>query len=117
MNGGGGRGARPTNALVRAKSDHWLKHEGDAAKKDEEDEDFELRHGWQDEYNSSEYLKILNSVSLLPSRWYSFLIVTGLIVLFFFLFRISTCILMRSAMIRGVYPNRKLEAGCSKIGE
>lgn len=62
--GGGGRGARPTNALVRAKSDHWLKHDMEnAAKNDEEDEDFELRHGWQDEHNSSEYLKILNSVS------------------------------------------------------
>ncbi|EER23305.1 WD-repeat protein mip1, putative [Coccidioides posadasii C735 delta SOWgp] len=55
------RSARPTSTLVRAKSDHWLKSDGENDAKKDDDEDFELRHGWQEEYNSSEYLKILNS--------------------------------------------------------
>ncbi|WEW60552.1 Target of rapamycin complex 1 subunit kog1 [Emydomyces testavorans] len=53
--------ARPTGALVRAKSDHWPKSDADNNAKKDDDEDFELRHGWQEEYTSSEYLKILNS--------------------------------------------------------
>ncbi|KMP01826.1 hypothetical protein CIRG_01965 [Coccidioides immitis RMSCC 2394] len=55
------RSARPTSTLVRAKSDHWLKSDGENDAKKDDDEDFELRHGWQEEYTSSEYLKILNS--------------------------------------------------------
>lgn len=30
----------------------------------DEEEDFAMRHGWQEEYTSSEYLKILHSVRL-----------------------------------------------------
>lgn len=34
----------------------------------EDDEDFAMRHGWQEEYTSSEYLKILHSVSVPTSH-------------------------------------------------
>jgi regulator-associated protein of mTOR len=52
-------GSRPS--LQRAKSDYGPRsglersHQGD-------DDDFAMRHGWQEEYTSSEYLKILHSV-------------------------------------------------------
>lgn len=59
-------GSRPS--LQRAKSDYGPRsglersHQG-------EDDDFAMRHGWQEEYTSSEYLKILHSVCRLkPSR-------------------------------------------------
>ncbi|CRG85771.1 Regulatory-associated protein of mTOR [Talaromyces islandicus] len=51
-------GSRPS--LQRAKSDYGPRsglersHQG-------EDDDFAMRHGWQEEYTSSEYLKILHS--------------------------------------------------------
>lgn len=38
----------------------------------DEDEDIAMRHGWQEEYTSSEYLKILHSVSLPDSLVLSF---------------------------------------------
>ncbi len=57
------RNGRPISTLVRAKSDHWSRSGLDNGISTDGDEDFQLRHGWQEEYTSSEYLKILNSVS------------------------------------------------------
>lgn len=54
---------RPRPALIRAKSEHWHDLDLDDNVLKNDDEDFQLRHGWQEEYTSSEYLKILNSVS------------------------------------------------------
>jgi regulator-associated protein of mTOR len=59
------RPTRPKQALVRAKSDHWASYNVENGGSKSDDEDFQLRHGWQEEYNSTEYLKVLNSVSYL----------------------------------------------------
>ncbi|GAB1217188.1 hypothetical protein ATERTT37_006419 [Aspergillus terreus] len=53
--------ARPTAALKRAKSDYGPRVGFDKSAAGEEDEDIAMRHGWQEEYTSSEYLKILHS--------------------------------------------------------
>ncbi|KAL5043499.1 hypothetical protein BDW71DRAFT_187813 [Aspergillus fruticulosus] len=55
--------ARPTAALKRAKSDYGPRGGFDkpVLVDNEEDEDFAMRHGWQEEYTSSEYLKVLHS--------------------------------------------------------
>jgi regulator-associated protein of mTOR len=52
--------------LKRARSDYGPR--GGSFEKpliidNEEEEDFAMRHGWQEEYTSSEYLKVLHSVS------------------------------------------------------
>ncbi|KAL4785889.1 raptor N-terminal caspase like domain-containing protein [Aspergillus varians] len=56
-------GARPTAALKRAKSDYGPRggFSTPAFGDNEDEEDFAMRHGWQEEYTSSEYLKILHS--------------------------------------------------------
>ncbi|KAL1848459.1 Target of rapamycin complex 1 subunit kog1 [Paecilomyces lecythidis] len=51
---------RPTT-LKRAKSDYGPRLGLDKAATGDEEEDFAMRHGWQEEYTSSEYLKILHS--------------------------------------------------------
>jgi regulatory associated protein of mTOR len=58
-----GLGIRPTGALQRAKSDYGPRS-GLDKRTSGEDDDFAMRHGWQEEYTSSEYLKILHSVRL-----------------------------------------------------
>ncbi|EAW11531.1 ubiquitin-binding TORC1 subunit KOG1 [Aspergillus clavatus NRRL 1] len=52
---------RPTAALKRAKSDYGPRLGFDRAATGDDEEDFAMRHGWQEEYTSSEYLKILHS--------------------------------------------------------
>lgn len=55
---------RPTPALLRTKSDYGPRLGLDRGPpSDDDDEPFHIRHGWQEEYTSSEYLKILHSVS------------------------------------------------------
>jgi regulator-associated protein of mTOR len=54
--------ARPST-LKRARSDYGPRLGFDIAAAGEEEEDFAMRHGWQEEYTSSEYLKVLHSVS------------------------------------------------------
>jgi regulator-associated protein of mTOR len=50
--------------LKRAKSDYGPSRiTFDKPAAIDEDEDFAMRHGWQEEYTSSEYLKVLHSVS------------------------------------------------------
>ncbi|KAL4926803.1 ubiquitin-binding TORC1 subunit KOG1 [Aspergillus undulatus] len=55
--------ARPTAALKRAKSDYGPRGGFDKPifVDNEDEEDFAMRHGWQEEYTSSEYLKVLHS--------------------------------------------------------
>ena len=57
---------RSTPALLRTKSDYGPRLGLDRATSGDEDEAFHIRHGWQEEYTSNEYLKILHSVSALP---------------------------------------------------
>lgn len=55
--------------LKRTRSDYGPSRIGlDKQAPGDEEEDFAMRHGWQEEYTSSEYLKILHSVRL-HSRW------------------------------------------------
>jgi regulator-associated protein of mTOR len=49
--------------LKRAKSDYGPSRITFDKAAGDDDEDFAMRHGWQEEYTSSEYLKILHSVS------------------------------------------------------
>ena len=54
---------RPTAALKRARSDYGPRAEFDKSIfGDDDEDDFAMRHGWQEEYTSSEYLKVLHSV-------------------------------------------------------
>lgn len=53
--------------LKRAKSDYGPRLGVDKATTGDDEEDFAMRHGWQEEYTSSEYLKILHSVSTAKS--------------------------------------------------
>lgn len=55
--------ARPSSTLKRAKSDYGPRVGLDRSAIGEEEEDFAMRHGWQEEFTSSEYLKVLHSVS------------------------------------------------------
>lgn len=49
--------------LKRAKSDYGPSRMIFDKSNEDDEEDFAMRHGWQEEYTSSEYLKILHSVS------------------------------------------------------
>ncbi|THC95776.1 hypothetical protein EYZ11_004729 [Aspergillus tanneri] len=55
--------ARPTSTLKRTRSDYGPRVGFDRSAFGDDEEDFAMRHGWQEEYTSSEYLKILHSVS------------------------------------------------------
>lgn len=55
--------ARPIATLKRARSDYGPRVGLDKAIAGDEEEDIAMRHGWQEEYTSSEYLKVLHSVS------------------------------------------------------
>jgi regulator-associated protein of mTOR len=50
--------------MKRAKSDYGPSRITFDKVAGDDDEDFAMRHGWQEEYTSSEYLKILHSVSM-----------------------------------------------------
>lgn len=54
---------RPFATLKRAKSDYGPRLGLDKTANGDDEDDFAMRHGWQEEYTSSEYLKILHSVS------------------------------------------------------
>lgn len=54
-------GGRPS-ALQRAKSDYGPRSAINIKATTNEEDDFAMRHGWQEEYTSTEYLKILHSV-------------------------------------------------------
>ncbi|KAL2014174.1 hypothetical protein VTN00DRAFT_1699 [Thermoascus crustaceus] len=52
---------RPAPTLKRTKSDYGPRLGADQTATGDDDEDFAMRHGWQEEYTSSEYLKLLHS--------------------------------------------------------
>ena len=54
----------PQNRLHRANTDHGLRRQSLPAEGDPPEENWELRHGWEDQYNSSEYLGLLSSVRI-----------------------------------------------------
>lgn len=56
------RKARPA-ALLRAKSDFGPRHRDEPSSPPPDDKLAHIRHGWDDEYNSNEYLSLLHSVS------------------------------------------------------
>lgn len=60
-------GARPAAQLLRASTDTGPTRESPGTKRDVTEENWELRHGWEDQYNSSEYLGLLSSVSILTA--------------------------------------------------
>jgi hypothetical protein len=55
---------RPPGPLLRAKSDFGHRGMGDGS----DDEDWKMRHGWEDEFTSHEYLSLLNSVNVPVQR-------------------------------------------------
>lgn len=54
-------GGRP-GTLQRAKSDYGPRSVISSQATTNEEDDFAMRHGWQEEYTSTEYLKLLHSV-------------------------------------------------------
>ena len=55
---------RPNRLLVRANTDYGPRRQSPSTRPDIVEENWELRHGWEDQYNSSEYLKLLSSVRI-----------------------------------------------------
>lgn len=56
-------GGRPISMLKRAKSDYGPRLGFDKAAAGDDEGNLAMRHGWQEEFTSSEYLKALHSVS------------------------------------------------------
>lgn len=55
------RSGRPP-PLARAKSDYGPRRAAEGGPHEGDDESWKMRHGWEDEYSSTEYLSLLNSV-------------------------------------------------------
>lgn len=106
--------ARPTSTLKRAKSDYGPRVGFDRSAIGDDEEDFAMRHGWQEEYTSSEYLKILNSVSQAAAGLSALPCVSVLINMR--LCRISTCISQKSVTRQMAFQGTPLVAGQVKIG-
>ena len=54
---------RPRGQLTRTQTDFGSKHQAHSSRDGPAEEVGELRHGWEDQYNSSEFLGLLSSVS------------------------------------------------------
>lgn len=50
--------------LLRARSDLGPRRKATDGEHDAQNESYRMRHGWEDEYTSNEYLSLLNSVSV-----------------------------------------------------
>lgn len=96
--------------LKRARSDYGPSR-ALLDKSADDEEDFAMRHGWQEEYTSSEYLKILHSVRMCRSVECGVDIGTNIHTL-----RISTCISRKSATRQTAFPEIPWEAGQVKTG-
>lgn len=59
---------RPTGQLVRANTDLGPRSQSPLPGREGAEDNWELRHGWEDQYNSSEFLGLLTSVSLRNSH-------------------------------------------------
>lgn len=55
--------------VQRARSDFGPRHRGQRHAVAVEEDLWRMRHGWEDEYTSNEYLALLNSVSHRPQRY------------------------------------------------
>ena len=98
--------------LKRAKSDYGPSRVTfDQTIVGEEDEDFAMRHGWQEEYTSSEYLKILHSVRMLRSLKLSFYTRANTMTT-----RTSICISQRNVTKPMVSPETPSVVGQAKTG-
>ena len=64
-----GASDRPKSQLLRANTDINVKRRSPSAGRGPSEENWEMRHGWEDQYNSSEYLGLLSSVGMLDLRW------------------------------------------------
>lgn len=98
--------ARPST-LKRAKSDYGPRLGFDKSP-GEDEEDFAMRHGWQEEYTSSEYLKILHSVSRTAIRCLNRVSSDDP--------RIFTCISRKNAMRQTACREIPWEAGPARTG-
>lgn len=58
--------SRPRPQLQRANTDHGPQRRSSPGTSQASEENWELRHGWEDQYNSSEYLGLLTSVCACP---------------------------------------------------
>jgi regulator-associated protein of mTOR len=79
---------RPT-PLQRAKSDYGPRSVVSSQATTNEEDDFAMRHGWQEEYTSTEYLKLLHSV-LFSCRMIDTARLTYLIELLYVFYRETT---------------------------
>lgn len=107
---------RPKPTLKRAKSDSGQRPEpGKILGNDNGDNgDLAMRHGWQEEYTSIEYLKILHSVSV---GWRnSATILSTMYGPGSDSSRISTCTSRRNVMKRIAFPETRLETGQVRTG-
>ena len=59
-----GASARPRALIQRANTDNNVGRRQTTASSESVEENWEMRHGWEDQYTSSEYLGLLSSVSL-----------------------------------------------------
>lgn len=104
-------GPRPKGQLLRASTDLGPARDSPASKRDVTEENWELRHGWEDQYNSSEYLGLLSSVSISSGgRLVKVEADQGR-------GRPSTCITQTSATIRAANRRMKIIAIRLKNGE
>ncbi len=55
---------RPHRQLLRSNTDYGSRRHSPSARHNIAEENWELRHGWEDQYNSSEYLGLLSSVCI-----------------------------------------------------
>ena len=55
---------RPNRKLLRANTDYGPRRQSPSTRPKVAEENWELRHGWEDQYNSSEYLGLLSSVRI-----------------------------------------------------
>ena len=55
---------RPNRQLLRANTDYGPRRQSPSTGPKVAEENWELRHGWEDQYNSSEYLGLLSSVGI-----------------------------------------------------
>ncbi len=58
---------RPNRQLLRANTDYGPRRQSPSTTSGIAEEIWELRHGWEDQYNSSEYLGLLSSVRIRAS--------------------------------------------------
>lgn len=108
---------RPTAVLKRARSDYGPRIEFDKSIfGDDDEDDFAMRHGWQEEYTSSEYLKVLHSVSRINLPAECCYITSYRCLLTKCFIRTFTCISRRSVTKRTVFREILLEVGRVRTG-